>query len=223
MAGALGRRLPRQVLAQPFRIDGSLDARDSAHGIMCGEIVHSLAPDADLLFANWEPDDPASFVSAIEWGKRHGARVVSCSVIMPCWSDGEGGGPIHAALTRAMGTGGQPSDLLGLACAGNLAQRHWSGPFHAGSDGSHEWAPGQSLNAVTPWNDERVSVELCHSAGAGYVLQVVNTATGTEVGRATADRGAMSPWCDSFRPRAADMRPAYSPDRHRLVRSICQS
>ena len=184
----LGGVLPRQVLTRAFRVDGALDARDSAHGVMCGEIVHALAPDAALLFANWEPDDPVSFLRAVEWGKRHGARVVSCSVIMPCWSDGEGGGQIHAALIRAMGAGDRAGDVLGLACAGNLAQRHWRGPFHAGSDGCHEWAPGQTLNAITPWGDERVSVELCHATG--LVLQVVNAATGAEVGRATADRGA---------------------------------
>ncbi|HEY1380746.1 MAG TPA: hypothetical protein VGF55_28345, partial [Gemmataceae bacterium] len=185
----LGAVLPRLVLARSFKADAALEARDSQHGVLCGEVVHALAPDAELLFANWEPDDPDSFVRAVEWAKVNGARLVTCSVIMPCWSDGEGGGPVHAALTRAMGSGDDPAGVLGFACAGNTAQRHWTGPFHAGADGCHEWAPGQTANAITPWGDERVSVELCHPAGAGYVLQVLNTATGAEVGRATAEAG----------------------------------
>jgi subtilisin family serine protease len=185
----LGQVLPSAVLTKSFRTDNSLEARDSCHGVLCGEVIHALAPDAELLFANWESDDVASFVHAVEWGKQHGARVLSCSVIMPCWSDGEGGGPIHAALTRVMGTGEAAGDMLGIACAGNTAQRHWSGRFRRGADGCHEWVPGQTWNAVTPWGEDRVSVELCCPLGAGYAVQVVNTVTGTEIGRAAADPG----------------------------------
>jgi subtilisin family serine protease len=185
----VGAVLPSQVLTRSFRADAALDARDSSHGVLCGEIIHALAPDAQLLFANWEPDDPDSFVRAVEWGKRQGARLISCSVIMPCWSDGEGGGPVHAALARLMGSGRIVTDLLGFACAGNTAQRHWTGPFRAGADGSHEWAPGLTANVVTPWDEERVSVELCHRSGAAFTLQAVNTATGVEAGRATTAPG----------------------------------
>src|SRR5437764_10880538 len=52
----LGAALPRLVLARSFRADASLEGRDSQHGVMCGEVIHTLAPDAELLFANWEPD-----------------------------------------------------------------------------------------------------------------------------------------------------------------------
>ena len=97
----LGNVLPSAVLAKSFRTDSSLEARDSCHGVLCGEVIHALAPDAELLFANWESDDAASFVHAVEWGKQHGARVLSCSVIMPCWSDGEGGGPIARGAVPA--------------------------------------------------------------------------------------------------------------------------
>jgi subtilisin family serine protease len=188
----VGGVLPSSLLTKSFRADAALEARDSSHGVLCGEVIHALAPDADLLFANWEPDDAESFVRAVQWGKQQGARVMSCSIIMPCWSDGEGNGPVHAALIQAMGNGEAAGDLLGFACAGNTAQRHCSGPFRRGTDGSHEWVPGQTFNAVTPWGDERVSVELCYPRGSGYVLQVVNTATGMEIGRSAADPGGCS-------------------------------
>jgi subtilisin family serine protease len=192
----LGRVLPSLVLTKSFRADAALEGRDSQHGIMCGEVIHTLAPDAELLFANWESDDADSFVRAVEWAKGQGVRLVSCSVIMPCWSDGEGGGPVHAALSKIMGAGDTANDLLGFACAGNTAQRHWSGPFHAGADGCHEWLPGQTANAVTPWGEERVSVEVCHPAGVGYVVQVVSSTTGAEIGRATTPPGG---YCDVVR------------------------
>lgn len=188
----LGQALPKLVLSQSFRESGGLEARDSQHGILCAEVIHTIAPDAEILFANWEPDRAESFVQAIEWGHQNGARLMSCSVIMPCWSDGEGGGPIHAALKQAMGDGASKNDMLGFACAGNIAQRHWHGAFRRGSDGCHEWMPGQTLNSITPWGDERVSVELCHPAGEGFVVQVLDRATGAEVGRAQAPPGGTS-------------------------------
>src|SRR5438445_12692253 len=62
----LGAALPGSVLTQSFRGDAGLESRDSSHGIRCGEVIHALAPDAELLFANWEPDDPDSFVKAVD-------------------------------------------------------------------------------------------------------------------------------------------------------------
>src|SRR6266496_3008169 len=88
----LGKELPAKVQARSFRRDGNLEARSSQHGILCADVVHTLAPDADLLFANWEPNQPATFLEAVRWARTQGAQVISCSCIMPDWSDGEGGG-----------------------------------------------------------------------------------------------------------------------------------
>ena len=98
----LGKELPAKVLAHSFRSDGDLESRDSQHGILCAEVVHAVAPDAELLLANWEPERPDHFLDAVQWARQQGARVVSCSLIMPTWSDGEGGGPIHEALTKLL-------------------------------------------------------------------------------------------------------------------------
>src|SRR5262249_38624940 len=155
-----------------FRADGNLEAKDSQHGILCGEVVHAFAPEAELLFANWEPDRPEQFLQAVRWAKQQGARVVTCSVIMPSWSDGEGGGQVHEALARILGRGSEPGDMLFFSSAGNTAQRHWSGPFRGSSQGMHQWQPGQTDNRLTPWGEEPVSVELCCPPGAGYELSV---------------------------------------------------
>src|SRR5204863_22896 len=60
----LGKSLPDKVTVKSFRHDANLEARDSQHGILCGEVVHALAPDAELLFANWEADEPDRFLEA---------------------------------------------------------------------------------------------------------------------------------------------------------------
>jgi subtilisin family serine protease len=186
----LDKGLPKAVKARSFRADGDLEARDSQHGILCGEVVHTLAPQAELLFATWEPDSPRSFLDAVRWARAEGARVVSCSLIMPGWSDGEGGGEVHQALGATLGTGGDPRDLLCFASAGNTAQRHWSGAYCPDGLGRHQWGPGQTCNGLAPWGAERVAVELYGPAHTAYELQVFESDTGRLVGSARlgADR-----------------------------------
>jgi subtilisin family serine protease len=182
----LGKALPPRVAAKAFRGDGDLEAKDSQHGILCGEVVHALAPEADLLFATWEPDRPDQFLDAVRWARDQGARVLTCSVIMPSWSDGEGNGPIHEALARLVGDG---KDSLFFASAGNTAQRHWSGAFRDGGQGWHAWEPGRPDNPLTPWGADPVSVELYWSGGADFELTVLDATAGEEVGRSRGRRG----------------------------------
>lgn len=130
----LGKGLPEKVAVRSFRKDGNLEARNSQHGILCGTVIHALAPKAELLFANWESDHPDHFLEAVRWARQQGAQIISCSVIMPSWSDGEGGGGVHKSLAAILGNGRVAGDLLCFASAGNIAQRHWSGTFHEGTD-----------------------------------------------------------------------------------------
>lgn len=183
---ALGQVAPARVAARSFRKDGRLEARDSQHGILCAEVVHRVAPGATLIFANWEPETPSSFLDAVRWARRQGARVISCSVIMPTWSDGEGGGPTHQALRRLLGEPGEEGSALFFACAGNTAQRHWGGAFSPDKDGWHQWRRGRDENGLRPLGRDRVSVELTGGGDAAYELVVRDRTAGTEVGRGRA-------------------------------------
>jgi hypothetical protein len=175
---ALGKCLPARVTAKSFRDDGDLEALDSQHGILCAEVLHTLAPDAEILLANWEPDVPDSFVRALAWAKSEGARVATCSVIMPNWSDGAGGGRTHASLRSIVGEGSQPRDLVMTAAAGNLAHRHWTGPLTPNAAGRHQWSAGQHLNAILPWGTERIAVELYGALTSRCRLQVFERESG---------------------------------------------
>ncbi len=179
----LGKTLPARLRVKSFRRDANLEARDSTHGILCAEVIHTLAPEADLLLANWEPDDSEAFLRAVAWAREQGARVISCSVIEPSWSDGEGGGPVHEALSKLLG-----DDLLLFASAGNTARRHWGGTFHDSGRGFHEWTPGHADNLLTPWGTERVSVEVCSPTG-GYEVFVYDAANGAEIAHSAALAG----------------------------------
>ncbi len=187
----LGKNLPPRVTTRSFRRDRELEARDSQHGLLCAEIVHSLAPQADLLLANWDTDDPKSFLDAVRWAKTQGAKVVSCSLIMPSWSDGEGGGEVHRELQHILGNGDGATDMLFFASAGNTAQRHWCGTYSPSEDGWHRWnTDGEIENLLTPWGNERVAVELYGPTAAPFVVEVADDRTGRLVGSAHLEADA---------------------------------
>jgi subtilisin family serine protease len=185
----LGTSLPAHVTVRSFRKDGNLEAKNSQHGILCGEVLHVLAPEAELLFANWDPDRPDQFLAAARWARAQGARVVSCSLIMPSWSDGEGGGAVNEALTQIIGPGTTAGDLLCFASAGNTAQRHWSGLFRDGGAGFHEWDSGHVNNSLVPWSNDRINVEMCWQGKVNYELSVLDAATGKLVARSPGKSG----------------------------------
>jgi hypothetical protein len=173
----LGKGLPERVKVQSFRNDQNLEARDSQHGILCCEVLHALAPDAELLLVNWEPDSPQAFLDAIGWAKTQGAKILSCSLIMPSWSDGEGGGELHRSLASLL------SDVLFFASAGNTAQRHWSGLFSPNDAGWHRWRGEVTENTLTPWANDRVAVEFYGPTQSSFEVSVYNRATGHAIGR----------------------------------------
>jgi len=182
----LGKTLPATVTVRSARKDGNMEAKDSQHGILCGEVVHAIAPDAELLFANWDGDSPDSFLDAVRWAREQGAKVITCSVVSPSWSDGEGNGPIHRRLSAILGDGSNPADPLFFSCAGNMAERHWAGTFAPGAGGYHQWADKVVLNSVSPWGDDRVSLDVCWSdPDARYRVEVVNPTTGEPVAGCT--------------------------------------
>jgi hypothetical protein len=211
----LGKGLPAEVIVKSFRKDGNLEARDSQHGILCAELVHALAPDARLLLANWEPDNPSTFLQAICWAKERGARLMTCSLIMPNWSDGEGGGPVHEALARLIGPGHTSRDLLFFASAGNTALRHWTGSFKPDDQGLHHWGPRRTVNVLTPWGTDRVAVEIYGPTKTPCELQVLEETTLAPVGKAALQADTAHNWGQAvvrFDPQ---------PGRNYLVRLQC--
>lgn len=180
----LGNGLPRSVRTRSFRRDQNLEARDSQHGILCGEVIHALAPDAEILLANWEPDNPQAFLDAVRWAKNQGATVMSCSLIMPSWSDGEGDGEVHRGLTPLL------DGVLFFASAGNTAQRHWCGLFVPNDAGWHQWRDDVVINALTPAGKERVAVELYGPTQSSFELSICDGATGDVIGRSVLQTDA---------------------------------
>jgi subtilisin family serine protease len=82
-------------------------------------------------------------------------------------------------LRELLGDGTKPGDPLFFSCAGNTARRHWSGTFTPDRNGFHQWNTGVTLNAISPWYDDRVAIDLCWSdPEASYRVEIVDPTTG---------------------------------------------
>ncbi len=123
----LGTELPSSVITRSFRADGDLRASD--HGTACAEIVHDMAPDAELLLVNFGTD--VEYHNAVSWIIDQGITdqdqkvdIISCSVGWLNSGAGDGTGLICEDVKNAY-----DNDIIWVSAAGNEAERHWEGAF----------------------------------------------------------------------------------------------
>ena len=120
----LGSELPRKVTARSFYVDGGgadITGGGETHGTACAELVHDVAPEAELYLAN--AGTPAEMSQAVDWMIDEGVEVISHSIGWP-FGGGDGRGPIHGLVERARQNG-----VLWVNAAGNFADGHWGGPW----------------------------------------------------------------------------------------------
>ncbi|NIM58882.1 MAG: S8 family serine peptidase [Candidatus Aminicenantes bacterium] len=123
----LGTELPSSVVTKSFRADG--DLYTTAHGTACAEIVHDMAPDAELWLVNFGTD--VEYHNAVNWIINQGmddedqkVDIISCSVGWLNSGAGDGTGLICADVKNAY-----DNDIIWVSAAGNEAERHWEGAF----------------------------------------------------------------------------------------------
>jgi subtilisin family serine protease len=196
----LGVSLPRAVLARSFRSDRDLEQPRTGHGTRAAQVVHALAPGAELLLANWDAASPENFLDAVRWAKGQGAKVITCSVTSAAWGDGEGGGPVHRRLTALLGGGTSAGDPLFLCAAGNMATGHWSGVCRPNKDRLHQWRPGAVDNRVAPYGTAPIKISLLHKPGSTYEALVYD-ADGSPVAREASGFGELPGPGLTFTPR----------------------
>ena len=118
--GLLGTELPASVTAKSFRSDLRLDT--DVHGTACAEIVHDMAPDAQLYLVNFNTDTEQH--QAVDWLIAQGINIISYSVGWANAGDGKGTGPITEDVKKAANAG-----ITWCSAAGNDARVHWEGIF----------------------------------------------------------------------------------------------
>ena len=138
----LGSALPRRVQAVSFRADGALE-NGTDHGTRAAQIVHRVAPGAELYLLNFETLTELS--AAVDFILERDIEVVSFSLGFIHSGPGDGSGPVNEIVTRGAGGG-----ATWVVAAGNWARQHWAGPFvDSDADSIHEFARGEPQNGRT--------------------------------------------------------------------------
>ncbi|MCS6936263.1 MAG: S8 family serine peptidase [Candidatus Bipolaricaulota bacterium] len=116
----LGSELPQEVIARSFRSDGDIEAGER-HGTAVAELVHDMAPHAQLLLTNIRTR--TEWGRAVEWAIEQGATGITSSLSSPpeCHGDSR---TLGSVARRARERG-----ILWTTSAGNLGANHWGGPW----------------------------------------------------------------------------------------------
>ena len=118
----LGTELPENVTVKSFRADGNLST--SPHGTACAEVIHDVAPNANLTLVNFATD--VEHHNAVNWinSQTPKLEILSNSLSWFNAGDGKGTGPICEDVKKFADNGGVWS-----VAAGNSANHHWQGSF----------------------------------------------------------------------------------------------
>ncbi|HUF54101.1 MAG TPA: S8 family serine peptidase [Dehalococcoidia bacterium] len=129
----LGTELPPSVTVMSF-IEGGDIYGDTPHGAGVAEIVHEMAPDAELYFANFSTE--VEVAAAAEWLTQQGVDVINASWGYPTSGPGDGTGVIDEIVGDSVAEG-----VFWSVAGGNHADKHWSGTFtDTDNNGFHEFS-----------------------------------------------------------------------------------
>ena len=144
----LGVELPDDVAIATF---GWYDA-DEVHGTACAEIIHEVAPEAELFFA-WYDGSDAAMGEAVDWLLEQGVDIISHSasgLVGP-----RDGSEWDAQLVDDLAAQG----ILWINSSGNEGLSHYRGLFtDKDGDSLHEFAPDEEMLAL--YNDGYINVAL---------------------------------------------------------------
>ncbi len=134
----LGAELPDQVTVESF---GWID-EDNPHGTACAEIIHEIAPDAELVFA-WYDGSDAAMGEAVDW-------LVSQEVDVISHSAGGMVGPRDGSEWKAQVVDDTAAQgILWVNAAGNEGIAHYQATFtDEDGDGLHEFLPDEETMAL---------------------------------------------------------------------------
>lgn len=157
----LGSDLPASVTTATFGNPAQFGVQ--VHGAAVAEIVHEMAPEAELFLAYFD-GSPVTMAEAVDWLLSQQVDIISNSTSISGISPMDGSGFIAGLADKAYAAG-----VLWVSAAGNRADEHYRGVFSdANGDTLHDFAPGSSglpfsmkagtvTNLILTWNDWAVA------------------------------------------------------------------
>lgn len=146
--------LPASLITQNL-CSGGFEGDD--HGTGVAEIVHEMAPSAQLYLVCGGTEVEVG--RAKDYAKSVGAQIISSSIGSPISGRGDGtGGP---GSNAAIVADARASGILWVNAAGNYGRTHWSGTFvDADGDGLHHFTPVDEGNTIVIPEGGTVDVSL---------------------------------------------------------------
>ena len=138
--------LPANVVSQDFC--GGEFATASDHGTAVAEIVHEMAPDAQLYLVCVGTE--VDLAAAEAFAESQGVHVINHSAGWQGPFRNDGSGPIGAIVADARASG-----ILWVNSAGNEGQTHWSGTYSSGGN-LHVWSPNGDVGNTFVWPNGEV-------------------------------------------------------------------
>lgn len=153
----VGSELPDGTKATDFVLE-RLDKYDDEHGTACAEIVHDMAPDAEILLAGFEDD--VTWAQAVAELAGAGVRIVSHSVGFDNLFPPDGNNYYTQKVDAAAAAG-----VLFVTAAGNEGEKYYQGTWRdTNANGFLEFGGGRTellpigasaggTNVVLRWDD----------------------------------------------------------------------
>jgi len=157
----LGSDLPASVTVKNF-VDGQNAAQVDAttvHGTACAEVIHDIAPDAQLYLA--KVGTTVDLDDAADWMEQQGVDVISSSIGTYNVSPGDGTGILEDIVADARSAG-----ITWFTAAGNDREAHWGGAANIDEFDFHAYGPEQNVNYFGPGNGDAYFI------GSGLTLEV---------------------------------------------------
>jgi len=151
----LGTELPASVTTRSFRADGDITGGGEVHGAAVAEIVHDVAPDAQMYLVNQQTD--VEFLNAVDWLIAQDVDVINFSAGWPVIGRGDGTGYINQKVSQAVSSG-----VVWANAMGNMADAHWMGNWSdPNSNNWHNFASNDETNtfATSAGSPMRISLK----------------------------------------------------------------
>jgi subtilisin family serine protease len=126
----------------------------SQHGTACAEVVHDMAPDAQLYLVNAGTE--VEWANAVDWLLAQKVDVISFSAGWQVSGPGDGTGTLSEKVNDVREAG-----VLWVSAAGNSAQRHWMGKWND-PEGNwwHNYTGSDETNEITVTYESQIVVGL---------------------------------------------------------------
>jgi hypothetical protein len=116
-----GSELPDASKVQ-FQAFGGTPVGDGGHGTACAEVIHDIAPSAELYLAVISTE--VDIANAVTWMQSNGVSVISMSLGWLSWGPGDGTGYLADVVNSFVNAGG-----VWANSAGNSRLAHWQGTW----------------------------------------------------------------------------------------------